>query len=307
MRLASAAQPMINRVVWSFWSAPYRYRTGIRWGTDFSHLLSWVLSFRLASQLVRRTALVTDSFGYELLVEELGLPFDEVSISLDVISNTLRDWWVLGKLYAYREQTVPFVHIDNDVFLRPGFPANDLSGQVIAQNPEYAPVSGMTYYKPSSFAATVATTGGWLPRQLVDYISRGGETALCTGVFGGLGLPLIHSYADLAIRLIESHRNRRAWAEFSSITEHAVLVEQYFLGAMCCADAGVDVQCLFKSQSEAFRESAARRLRYTHLMASAKQEPRYMRWLADRVRQDFPQDFETVLRLQALAKSPPLA
>jgi hypothetical protein len=61
----------------------------------------------------------------------------------------------------------------------------------------------------------------------------------------------------------------------------------------------VDVQCVFKSQQDTFSEEFARGQRYTHLISSAKSDPRYMWWLAERVRREFPDDFDRVLRVCA--------
>lgn len=307
VRVVSAADKAsrpIRRAVWSFWSVPYREQSGRRWANDFSHSLSWILSFRLASQHFAITALVTDSWGYELLVERLGLPFDEVTVSLNKIAGQHPAWWALGKLHAYREQDEPFLHIDNDVFLWPGFPATGLSGDVVAQNPEHAPVTDETYYKPAALAAALRSTGGSIPRELEDYISGSGDAALCTGVVGGSAVHLIRHYADLGIRLVESPENQAAWKRLAPLEDFNLIVEQYLLGAVCWGDAKVDVQCLFKSQHDTFSEEFARDQWYTHLISSAKSDPRYMRWLTERVRQEFPDDFAAALRTQAHGHGP---
>ncbi len=306
VRIVRAGDPSprpIRRAVWSFWSVPYRHRSGRHWVDDFSHSLSWILSFRLAAQHFPATALVTDTWGYELLVEQLGLPFDEVTLSLNGIADRQPAWWALGKLYAYREQNEPFLHIDNDVFLWPGFPADGLSGEIVAQNPEHAPTSDAGYYRPSTFAAALRSTGGFLPRELAGYIDGFGDAALCTGVVGGVDVPLIRRYADLAIRLVESAENQVAWHRLASLEDYNLIIEQYLLGALCWGGAKVDVQCVFGSQHDTFSEEFPRKQRYTHLIASAKSDPRYMQWLAERVRRDFPDDFETVRRAHAARTS----
>jgi len=61
--------------------------------------------------------LVTDTEGARLLVDKLGLRFTTVMTTLTALDDADPEWWVLGKLWAYRAQTEPFVHLDNDVFL----------------------------------------------------------------------------------------------------------------------------------------------------------------------------------------------
>lgn len=289
-----ASQP-IRRAVWSFWSVPYRHQRGRHWPNDLCHALSWILSFRLASQLFETTALVTDDQGYELLIERLRLPFDEVTLSLNEIADQDPSWWALGKLHAYREQNVPFLHIDSDVFLWPGFPAGDLSGEIVAQNPEHAPTSDAGYYRPTAVATAIRSTGGFLPPELGRYIDNGGDAALCTGIVGGTAVPLLRHYADLSIRLVESAENQEAWRRLAPLEDFNLVVEQYLLGALCWGGDQVDVHCVFGSQQDTFSEEWAHERRFTHLIASAKSDSRYMRWLAARVHRDFPADYANAI------------
>ncbi|QXV56064.1 DUF6734 family protein [Amycolatopsis sp. TNS106] len=282
-----AARP-IRRAVWSFWSVPYRRRHGRHWPSDFFHALSWILSFRLASRLFPTTALVTDDWGHELLVGRLRLPFDDISLTLNGLAGQDPSWWALGKLHAYREQREPFLHIDNDVFLWPGFPAQGLDGQVVAQNPEHAPASDAGYYRPTAAAAAIRSTGGFLPKEFSDYT---GEAALCTGIVGGTAVPFLRRYADLAIRMVESAENQAAWRRLAPLEDYNLVVEQYLLGALCWGNDTTDVHCVFASQDDSYREADRR---FTHLIASAKSDARYMDRLAKRVKNNFPADFEIV-------------
>src|SRR4051812_45760022 len=105
------------RAVWSFWSKPWRARTGGTWRTERHHLLGWILSFEAARKHYPDTELITDDEGAQLLIDRLGLAFSRVSTSLNRLAAHDPRRWILGKLYAYREQSEPFVHLDTDVFL----------------------------------------------------------------------------------------------------------------------------------------------------------------------------------------------
>jgi hypothetical protein len=59
--------------------------------------------------------------------------------TLDGLPSTLRRWWTLGKLHAYRSQTTPFVHLDSDVYLWSPLPRRLTSAPVFGQNPERFP------------------------------------------------------------------------------------------------------------------------------------------------------------------------
>ena len=72
-----------------------------------------------------------------LLVDQLGLPFSEVSTELERLRDVDPGWWAtLGKLVAYSIQDRPFVHLDSDVFLWKGLPHHLLNSPVFTQNPE---------------------------------------------------------------------------------------------------------------------------------------------------------------------------
>ena len=218
--------------VWSFWTPPYTAFYRWSWADDLTHLCSWIMSVRTAERHFPRRRLVTDDGGARMLVDQLGLPFTSVSTTLNALTEPDPRWWALGKLYAYREQQHPFVHLDSDVYLFGGLPDRLRKAAVFTQNPEPAPVSDATYYRPSAFLRTVREAGGWLPAAFSDYVDRGGDIALCTGIVGGRDLDLIGEYADQAIRLVEHSDNRPVWPDVEWLLSANVLVEQYLLGAV---------------------------------------------------------------------------
>ena len=125
------------RAVWSFWTAPYRAQRGFCWEHDRFHCLSWLLSVGLARRHFDTLSLHTDNEGARLLVDRLGLGFDHLNVSLNVLDNADLDWWVQGKLLTYAQQQESFVHIDSDVYLFKPPPARVTSAAVLAQNPEW--------------------------------------------------------------------------------------------------------------------------------------------------------------------------
>src|SRR5437588_499165 len=124
------------RSVWSFWTKPWRERSGWSWLSEKHHLLAWVLSFETARKHYPKTSLVTDHAGAKMLVDGIGLAFDSVSTELDALACRDPRLWMLGKLYAYRAQTEPFVHLDTDVILWKRLPTGVEGAPVFAQNPD---------------------------------------------------------------------------------------------------------------------------------------------------------------------------
>lgn len=293
------------KAVWSFWSKPYHTSRRSVWLSETHHLLAWVLSLETARQHFAETALVTDRLGAHLLIDELGLKFDQVSTDLDALEHHDPLWWALGKLYTYRAQTQPFVHLDSDVFLWKPLPQRLTSAPLCAQNPEYFAV-GASYYQPAMVEATIHCVNGWLPEVWRWQRSIGIlQTAVCCGIFGGHAIDFIHDYADLAIQLVEHPTNQLAWSLLSPSTERNILVEQYLLG--CWIEfhrslsssryKAIDIEYLFSSLDTAFTPEQAERAGYTHLIANAKRNSTIGHHLEKRVKQDYSNYFNRAVNL----------
>lgn len=288
--------------VWSFWSKPYLSSRKQIWATERHHLLSWVLSVQLARKHFRKTRLVTDEYGARMLVDGLRLEFDEVQIVLNELDQQDPKWWALGKIYTYRRQDAPFIHIDSDVFLWKPLPINSHT-QVFAQNPEYFQL-GESFYKPDMLTVRVQQQGGWLPEEWQWYQSRGSiQQAECCGIFGGNAIDFINYYADLAIRTIEHDVNRSVWQTMDDGIERNILLEQYLLSA-CISHRNhhqdlyrqpIAMEYLFASEEDAFNAEKSAAAGYTHLIADTKRDAVIADNLEQRVKKDYPEAYRHCL------------
>ncbi|HEY1294534.1 MAG TPA: DUF6734 family protein [Chloroflexota bacterium] len=279
--------------VWSFWTKPFRHHHHRVWASEKHHLLAWVLSVETARPHFERTVLITDDEGARMLIDGVGLRFDQVWPLLNVLDDEDPLWWSLGKLFAYRAQTEPFVHIDSDCFLWKPLPARMLEADVLAQSPERFDWGGGSYYHPEALPPVIAAERGWLPDALAWYLSIQGNAALNCGVFGGNNLEFIRGYADQAIHMVQHPANREVWRHFGDRISENLIAEQYLLAA-CIDDArargvGLDVQYLFESTDRAFEPGLAARAGFTHLIGLAKADPDLARRLDRRIRHDYPE------------------
>jgi hypothetical protein len=292
----------VGRAVWSFWSRPFQARHHQVWASEKHHLLAWILSVETARQHYPETALVTDQAGAALLVEGLGLAFDHVSTELDALEAADPDWWVLGKLCAYRAQTEPFVHLDSDVFLWKRLPDPMNTAPVLAQNSEHFPFVG-SWYRPEAFDVAVRATRGWLPPEWTWYVAQRWGEALCCGILGGTDIGFINHYADTAVKIIEHPANQTAWRLLGFKIGDNILFEQYFLSACVAYHAnheaspfhGVYAHCLFGSAGDAFNPDRAAEAGYTHLIGGAKQNEALAARLEARVARDYPRHYRRCL------------
>ena len=271
------------RAVWSFWSEPFRRGEGSGWLSAYHAYLAWVLSVECARRHYPDTTLVTDDTGEELLVSRLGLKFTRVSLELNQLRDRDPDWWALGKLYAYRMQTEPFVHIDADAFLWKPLPAELESAAVFAQSPEPFDPDDDHFYPARAVERSVA----WLPEEWRWYTAgRGDRTASCCGILGGTRVDLIAQYADLGIRVVEDDRNARGCATWGNRGRCNVLIEQMLLNAVV-AHRGLRVAPL-PGGGRSLRPREGVAAGYTHLIAAAKRHPELMADLEARVQAEFP-------------------
>ena len=284
------------RAVWSFWSEPFRAYRHQAWLTTTHHLLAWVLSVETAKRHYQNTVLVTDGWGSRLLVDRLGLQFTTVSTELESLRGADPEWWALGKLWTYRAQTEPFIHIDTDVFMWNRLPEHVERADVFAQNPETFPVAGNSWYRPTTCTNAIRSVDGWAPEEWWWSTSQGFNHAVCCGIVGGRATAFLSYYADLAIRMIEHPRNRSAWIRLGSPIGDNILLEQYLLAACLqfhrqdphSTYRDLTVDYLFESTAAAFDEAAAARAGYTHLIGAAKSNKLLVDRLAARVRRDYP-------------------
>jgi hypothetical protein len=256
--------------------------------------MSWVLSLETARRHFKTTALVTDDAGAVLLVDSLGLKFDEVSTQLNDLPDSASAWWGLGKLVAYGCQPEPFVHVDSDVYLWSPLPDRLLTAQVLGQNPE-AFIPGDSYYKPEVMERALAN-GGWLPEEWLE-IRKLATTALgavCCGIVGGTDVGFLRHYSDQAVSLVTHPRNQSILAQLEDCASHMILAEQFLLWA--CLEyhnasaanrfKGIIIEYLYASEHDAFQGVGASA--YTHLIGSAKNNPAVASRLERRIRRSFP-------------------
>lgn len=292
------------RAVWSFWTKPHAQTAQNRWQEEKFHRLAWALSVATAQQHYPDTWLFTDDAGARLLADTLGLPFAHVSTGLNALEGFDPRWWAAGKVWTYKAQTSPFLHLDADVFLWKRLTPDLESAPLVAQNPEYLNADA-TYYQPGELEHVIeAARSGWLPDEWRWYRASGWtQRAECCGVFGGTNIDFIRHYAAQALRMIADPDNQLAWSLLTGATDYSILFEQYLLSA--CIDyhrahadspyPDLGIRYLFATTGDAFQPERAAEVGYTHLIAGAKRNPDLLARLEARVQRDYPAFYERCL------------
>jgi|GEM_PF-4226667 len=135
------------KLVQSTWFNNYDHVKG-NWPEERFALFSMALSYHLLKKQHLPTRLNTNGIGFDIIVNMLGLEYDEVDICLEKnrfdpqTSQLFDKYWSLHKLYAYSLQEEPFIHFDNDVYFYKKLDDSWKSAELVAQNKEF----GLSYY-----------------------------------------------------------------------------------------------------------------------------------------------------------------
>ena len=241
-----------------------------------------------------------------LLVDQLGLPFVNVSTELERLDAVDGGWWALGKILAYSLQDRPFVHLDTDVFLWKPLPRNIADAPVFTQCIER--FHDASDYRPHEIEAAFSEHALKLPVEWQWTRKNCGNIAENCGILGGSDTAFLRHYSQTALDLVTRPENARAWSRLPDKGSCVLVVEQFFLAA-CAAFhrshatspyAGVRIANLFPSWDSCNNPNLAARMGFTHLICGAKSHPAVAKRLEERSRREDPSYFRRCEKIAGL-------
>jgi hypothetical protein len=135
------------KLIQSIWFDNYDLLKG-NWPAEKFALFSMALSHHLLKKQGLPTCLYTNAVGFDIVVNRIGLKYDEVNMCLErdrLATSTVHffdKYWSLYKLYTYSLQEQPFIHFDNDVYFFKRLDDSWKTAALVAQNQE----TGLPYY-----------------------------------------------------------------------------------------------------------------------------------------------------------------
>jgi len=197
------------KIIQSFWTGGNSNEIpSCGWYSNKYHLLGWILSVNQLVKYYDEVELVTDRFGYELLIEKLQLPYTNVHVVLDELNNYPKDLWALAKIKAYQMQTEPFLHIDGDVFVWERFSDELLNSNLVAQNIE----TTSDYYR--TMWADIRPHLTHLPASMELFDQSIHNKAYNMGIFGGNNIDFLHKYCKASFDFVDKNQ-----ANFANIDQ----------------------------------------------------------------------------------------
>lgn len=277
--------------VFSFMSEPYLLNQNRVHGNISNRFFyyAWSLSVHLAAQHYKKVILITDDFGKHLLINKLQLPFTDVSTSLNVINGIGKNFWALGKMIAYKEQTEPFLHIDYDVFL---FDRIDFTG-TITQSIEPFEVHSLYNFITDKMKAAGYSS------KVFDATYKKMNHAFNAGILGSDDIDFIQKYYAEAANIVNFAKlNRSKFINSLDVYNQGLfscIFEQYAIAA-----AAKYYEKEIKVHLKNMKEGSAKNYVHVH---GAKNNIEVMNRVKQRLQNDFPAAFNAAdLAIHKLSK-----
>ena len=289
------------KIVQSFWTKPGLKKDNIHvsdrnmggWVDKKYNYMSWTLSCLQFRRYYEKVELVTDAYGYDLLIDKLALPYTNVTVCLDEINHYHHDLWALGKIVTYGLQDEPFIHADGDIFIYQKFPDRLETAALVAQNIE----RGFQYYNDVFDA--IGERFKYIPETLSRSKTRNQEIiGVNAGLMGGTHVAFFKEYSRLAVRFVDEnihHLDKINIGLFNTVFEQ-------FLYHALAEDTGIPIDYYTSNINHAFDglaefTSLPVKTRFVHTVGLYKRLKYAGEMLAFRLLTDHPEYYYRVLNL----------
>jgi len=196
------------KVIQSFWSGnKTNLNNNYGWLSNKHHWISWILSANQLSKHHSQLELYTDSFGYDILIKNLKLPYTKVHVVLDELNSYHPNLWAISKIKTYELQNEPFLHVDGDVFVRDSLLKNNQKASLITQNLERT----TDYY--TQMWKNIKPNLNYIPQEFNAGINN--EYACNMGIVGGNNISFFKEYAKKSFEFVD--KNREAWESINCL------------------------------------------------------------------------------------------
>ncbi len=289
------------KIIQSLWVKPSLKKANLNisdrnkggWIDKKYNYMSWALSCLQFKKYYDKVELVTDTLGYDLLINKLGLPYTKVDVCLDVLNDYHPDLWALGKIYAYSIQNEPFIHADGDIFIYKKFEDSFEKSALIAQNIE----QGFRYY--DEVFKLLEDNFEYIPNFLRESKIKNNEiVSVNAGLLGGSDLDFIKEYTTEAFKFVDNNTSK---LEKINIGMFNTIFEQFLFHSIA-EKKGTDISYYLCDVNHAFDGLAdftalPKKGTYIHTVGVYKRMRYIGDLLAHRLLTDYPDYYYKILNL----------
>ncbi|HTF16471.1 MAG TPA: DUF6734 family protein [Chryseolinea sp.] len=284
-------------IIQSFWSKPsfhsiQNYNNSRKFGgwLNFKYfLISTAYSCLTIRKQHKRLKLYTDSNGQGLFVDLMNLPYDDVSLSLNNLENEDHKLWILGKMMAIKDQSQPFIHVDNDLYLWEPLPQNPSPNHLISQS--RVPIWGE--YRSS--LNEIFANFPFVPECLNERPTA--KTMVANvGIVGGNDIDFFQEFCEISQSLLEKNRQYLPLVDAGGFNQ---MMEEYLFTSLA-RFKGREIYYLLESNAHDFPPSYLNLnlvpivYKYIHLIGLNKQNHFYCEQLSLRLGYEFPEQYKKV-------------
>lgn len=188
------------KIIQSFWSGNQTdFTNNFGWYSYKHNWLSWILSCHQLVKYHKEVELYTDSFGYEILIKKLQLPYTKVHVVLDELNHYNKNQWAVAKIRTFQLQKEPFLHVDGDVFVWESLTDKFENSNLITQNLEVT----TDYYRERW--KVIFPQLSFLPNEMKDYHENKSNLACNMGIIGGTNLTFFKEYTQKSFDFVDKN------------------------------------------------------------------------------------------------------
>lgn len=277
------------KIVQSFWSGKNHDITDNRgWLSYEYHWLSWVLSCNQLRKFYDEVELYTDTFGYEILIKKLDLPYTKVHVVLNEMDKYPKDLWAIAKIKAYQYQKESFLHIDGDVFIWDKFDEKLMCGGLISQNLE----NTTQYYR--EMWNKISPHLKFIPEEINNYHQGITNLGCNMGIIGGSDIDFFQKYCEKSFEFVD--KNKDSWNKFN-LFNFNIFFEQELFYEMSSLEKKKIRYLLDEVWGDNsylglgdFQDIPHRRF-YLHLLGNFKRRETICRFLETYILKEYPESF----------------
>ena len=193
------------KIIQSFWTGNQNDFTNTHGWCNYKYnWISWILSSHQLVKFHDEVELYTDSFGYDILINKLKLPYTKVHVVLDELNHFHKDLWAVSKIKTFQLQTEPFLHVDGDVFVWESLTEKFKNSNLVVQNLEVT----STYY-PEKWSL-IRPKLIYVPDTLKNFKCTTTDLVTNMGIIGGNNLDFFTDYTQKSLEFVE--KNRPIWS-----------------------------------------------------------------------------------------------
>lgn len=244
---------------------------------EFEQACSIVLAIEQARKFYPRVFLTTDSYGYALLVDALGLEFEAVNLVLDdkrfVTFN-------IPKFFGYKalnDTGEAWIHLDYDAYLFSELPKSFLAMDVGVQSYEPPGIVGATpfayvdMYRRVIDERKIPHISDLWKNDTRPYNQRGG---LNCGILHFTDNALADDYINEAMAMAFHPQNSKIPRDLGIMIEQALL-------ETILHQRGIPYGNLLETDR-------GKEVKFTHLLGETKKNPQNIQKVINRVKNDYP-------------------